>query len=238
MLKLRQTEDDMKKLIIVMIMILSIFTIVGLCACDKEQMPSPEYYSVEDFLNLKNFTTTNSMEKSTTCKYVAEDNKILFESDSKSQEFGDNIVYYSFDTTQSKIYTGGKWQSIGKDDVDDYLSSIEDRTGLVYNNLQSTYFEEKEKRVYTIQNDHFFKELFRQKYEKYFGKEYEENDFITEYETQKEELFGDTDSYKIILDCSEKYIIKLSIEKPTEDGREYTSYTYTDIDKTKISLPE
>lgn len=228
----------MKKFLIILITIASVIGILAFAACNKEQKPDTEYYSVQDFLDLKNFTVKSSLEKSTVCKYSVEDNKILFESDSTSEEYGDNKVYYTFDATESKIYTGGKWQSIGADDVDDYLSSIEDRTGLIYNNLQANYFEDKGKNVFVIENGHFFKELFRQKYEKYFGKEYDESDFMIEYEKQKQELFGDIDSYTIKLDCSQKLEMTLSIEKTTEDGREYTSYTYTNIDNTKIVLPE
>lgn len=240
LLTLNKTEESMKKIILITSLILSL-TLAGfvlLSACDKEGMPETEYYSIQDFINLRNFTVTSSLEKNTVCKYVLENNKIMFESDSSSEEYGDNVVYYSFDANESKIYTGGMWQSIATDDVDDYLSSIDERTGLIYNNLQANFFEEKDKNVYIIQNGHFFKELFRQKYEKFFGKDYEESDFMIEYEKQKDELFGDIDEYTVKLDCSQKKQMTLSVEKPITDGREYTAYTYTDVDRTKIKLPE
>lgn len=227
-----------KKIIIITIVVLTLGLLI-FASCDKKgEAGDNEYCTIQDFLNLDNFTLQNSTEKNTVCKYVIKDGRIMFESKSSSEEYGENTVYYVFETTASKAYIGSEWQSVGTDDVDDYLSSIDDRTGLVYNNLQANYFEKTKENVYTIQNGHFFKELFRQKYEKFFGKDYDEGDFMTEYEKQKEDLFGNIDAYNVQLDCSEKGKMTLSIEKPTDDGREYTSYTYSDIGKTEITLPE
>lgn len=227
-----------KKTIITIIALLALCLALFAGCKDDTKAVESEYYTVEDFLNLDNFTLVNSTEKNTVCKYEIKDGRILFESKSTTEELGENTVYYVFSTSGSKAYIGSKWQAIGTDDVDDYLAAIEDRTGLVYNKLQATYFEKAKERVYTIQNAHFFKELFRQKYEKFFGKEYEESDFTIEYEKQKEDLFGNIDAYTVKLDCSEKGKMTLSVEKPTDDGREYTAYTYSDIDKTQITLPE
>lgn len=227
-----------KKIIVAIIAVLLVCTVVFAGCKEKDKPNASEYFGVEDFLTLDNFTLVNSTEKNTVCKYVVKDNKILFESKSKSEEYGENTVYYVFETSGSKAYIGSKWQSIGEDDVDDYLAAIDDRTGLVYNNLMTEYFQKIGDNVYTVQNAHFFKELFRQKYEKYFGKDYDEADFMAEYEKQKEDLFGDIDAYTVKLDCSEKGKMTLSVEKPAEDGREFTSYTYSDIDVTKIILPE
>lgn len=229
----------MNKKIIIAILAVFVLCLTLFAACKDQTNPAEsEYCTIEDFLNLDNFTLVNSTEKNTVCKYEVKDGRILFESKSTTEVLGENTVYYVFGTAGSKAYIGSEWQSIGTDDVDDYLSAIADRTGLVCNKLQSTYFERTKDRVYTIQNGHFFKELFRQKYEKFFGKDYEESDFMIEYEKQKEDLFGNIDAYTVKLDCSEKGKMTLSVEKPTDDGREYTAYTYSDIDKTQITLPE
>lgn len=227
-----------KKLVIVILAVLALCLAVFASCKDNAKTTDGSYCTVEDFLNLDNFTLVNSTEKNTVCKYSVKDGRILFESKSVNEELGENTVYYVFGTSGSKAYIGSKWQSIGDDDVDDYLSAIADRTGLVYNKLQANYFERVKDKVYVIQNGHFFKELFRQKYEKFFGKDYEESDFMIEYEKQKEDLFGNIDAYTVKLDCSEKGKMTLSVEKPTDDGREYTAYTYSDIGNTEIALPE
>ena len=153
----------MNKKIIIAILAVFVLCLTLFAACKDQTNPAEsEYCTIEDFLNLDNFTLVNSTEKNTVCKYEVKDGRILFESKSTTEVLGENTVYYVFGTAGSKAYIGSEWQSIGTDDVDDYLSAIADRTGLVCNKLQSTYFERTKDRVYTIQNGHFFKELFLQ----------------------------------------------------------------------------
>ncbi|MDE6870463.1 MAG: hypothetical protein K2J75_07015, partial [Clostridia bacterium] len=79
-------------------------------------------------------------------------------------------------------------------------------------------------------------EAFRVKYETFFGKEYEESEFTTEYESQKEDLFGNVDDYMITLDCTTKKQMTLSIENATD--KKLLTYRYSDIEDTSITLPK
>lgn len=223
------------RLIILTILIIAICLSIFV-GCKDKPMTMSEYYDIEDFVGLKNFTVASSLETSS-CKYVRDDNKILFESDSLSPEYGKNTVYYMFSTQENKAYIGNQWQMIATDDVDDYLTSIEDRTGLVYTHIQSTFANMTKDKFYTIDNEHFFKELFRQKYELYFGNDYSESDFINEFEKQKQELFGDIDKYVVTLDCTKKHTMVLTIDYKSEEPKK-TTFTYTEIDNTEIILPE
>ena len=120
--------------------------------------------------------------------------------------------------------------------MDDYLSSIADRTGLSYVGVKETYVTKISKHKYAIDPDHFFKEAYRVKYETIFGKEYEESEFTTEYESQKESLFGNVDNYMITLDCSTKKQMTLSIENAKE--KKLLTYKYSDIEDTSITVPK
>ncbi|MDE5756755.1 MAG: hypothetical protein K2I23_06670, partial [Clostridia bacterium] len=207
-----------------------------LCACNRDgEGCDLEYYDWKDFSSLKNFTVVNSQEPNTTAKYVNDGSKILFETTTVSEE-GENNVIYQFSTDENKAYIAGAWQDIDIKDADDYLSSITDRTGLAYVGIKEPYVKEIAKHKYSIDADHFFKEAFRVKYETFFGKEYEESEFTTEYESQKEDLFGNVDNYMITLDCTTKKQMTLSIENAKE--KKLLTYRYSDIEDTSITLPK
>ncbi len=229
-----------KKALFIMTVIVLTLTAVFAVGCkDKDGFKDLEYYDFEDFITLKNFTVKFSQEKNTVGKYDNDGSEIKFMTDTTDEEGVNNKIYYSFAAEGSKINIGGEWQIIETDDVDDYLSSIADRTGLSYTKIQETYLTEKSDRIYAVDPDHFFKELFRQKYESYFGKDYEENEFAAEYENQKEEIFGNIDDYMVTLDFSEKKQIKLTIVKHSEDEEKQTSeFIFTDIGTTKVDLPK
>ncbi len=227
-----------KKVFILIIAIISI-TAACLAGCDKNNsFNNLDYYDFKDFTSLKNFTVINSEEKDTVAKYDNDSSRILFMTETDSTEGVNNDVFYYFSAEENKTLVGENWQEINLDDVDDYLSSIADRTGLSYTKVQEAYVTEVNDRKYSIDADHFFKELFRQKYEMYFGKTYEESEFTVEYEKQKEELFGNMDNYMIMLDCTKKKKMTLSITK-NEDGKQSVStYEYSNIGDTKIDIPK
>lgn len=227
----------MKKFIITVLILLTM-TALLLCGCQKksEGLFDTEYHNFEDFKNLKNFTVVNSNEPNTTAKYVNDGSRILFETTTLTEEKAQNNVIYVFSTDENKAYIADAWQDIDIKDVDDYLSSIADRTGLAYVKIKDTYVKEIAKHKYSIEPDHFFKETFRIKYETYFGKTYEENEFAVEYEKQKETLFGNVDNYMITLDCTAKKQMTLTIENAKE--KKLLTYKYSDIENTNITLPK
>ena len=225
------------KLIIIISILLVCAIAVTLCSCKKDgDGKDYDYYDLKDFTSLKNFTVINSREPNTTAKFVNDGSRILFETTTTDGEGGDNVVLYHFSTDDNKAYISGTWQSVDVKDADDYLSSIADRTGLAYVGVMETYVTEIAKRKYAIDPDHFFKEAFRVKYETIFGKEYEESEFTTEYESQKETLFGNVDNYMITLDCSTKKKMTLSIENAKD--KKLLTYRYSDIEETNITLPK
>ncbi|MDE5990684.1 MAG: hypothetical protein K2O95_07815 [Clostridia bacterium] len=230
----------MKKKILFILIIAMISAIAISCvACNNGNgFDDLDYYDFEDYTTLKNFTVTNSQEKNTVGKYVNDGSEIRFMSEATSEDGTTNKVYYTFSSEESKAYIGGAWQNIETQDVDDYLASIADRTGLSYIKIQEAYLTETSERLYTVEADHFFKELFRQKYEMYFGKDYEENEFAAEYENQKEGIFGNVDDYMITLDFTQKKQITLTITKNGESEKQESWYVFTDIGDTKIELPE
>lgn len=228
----------MKKKIIITtcILLVSILT-VALCACNKDgEGFDLEYYDLKDFTTLKNFTVINSQEPNTVAKYVNDGSRILFETTTTGEDGVENNVIYQFSTDENKAYISGAWQNIDVKDADDYLSSIADRTGLAYVGIKDNYVKEIASHKYSIDADHFFKEAFRVKYETFFGKEYEESEFTTEYEDQKEDLFGNVDNYMITLDCATKKQMTLSIENAKE--KKLLTYRYSDIEDTNITLPK
>ena len=229
----------MKKKILYILIITIISAIAFSCvACkDKGGFEDLEYYDFKDFTTLKNFTVKYSQEKNTVGKYDNDGSEIRFMSENTDEEGITNKVYYTFSSEESKTYIGGTWQKIETQDIDDYLASIADRIGLSYTKIQEAYVTEIGDRLYSVEPDHFFKELFRQKYETYFGKDYEENEFAVEYEKQKEDIFGNIDDYMITLDFSEKKQITLTITKNGEEKQE-TWFVFTDIGTTKIDLPK
>ncbi|MDE6276351.1 MAG: hypothetical protein K2M75_07460 [Clostridia bacterium] len=228
----------MKKKLIITTCILTVCALAcALCACQKDgEGWDLNYYDVTDFTSLKNFTVVNSQEPNTTAKYVNDGSRILFETTTVSDDGEDNNVIYQFSVDENKAYISGAWQDIDVKDADDYLSSIADRTGLAYVGVKDPYVKKIAKRKYAIDPDHFFKEAFRVKYETFFGKDYEESEFTTEYESQKEDLFGNVDNYMITLDCSTKKQMTLSIENAKD--KKLLTYRYTDIEETDISLPK
>ncbi|MDE5616944.1 MAG: hypothetical protein K2I78_04070, partial [Clostridia bacterium] len=178
------------------ILIITIISAIAICAvgCNKDDgFTDLDYYDFEDFITLKNFTVKFSQEPNTVGKYVNDGSEIRFMTDTTDEDGVKNQVYYTFSAEESKAYVSGAWQTIETQDIDDYLASIADRIGLSYTKIQEAYVTEINDRVYTVDPDHFFKELFRQKYEMYFGKDYEENEFAIEYEKQKEQIFGNVD---------------------------------------------
>ena len=225
------------KLIITISILLVCSMAVTLCACQNDGDGwDYEYYDLKDFTTLKNFTVVNSREPNTTAKFVNDGSRILFETTTTDEEGEDNVVLYHFSTDDNKAYISGAWHDVDIKDADDYLSSIADRTGLAYVGVQETYVKEIAKRKYAIDPDHFFKEAFRVKYETIFGKEYEESEFTTEYESQKETLFGNVDNYMITLDCSTKKQMTLSIENAKD--KKLLTYKYSDIEDTNITVPK
>ncbi|MBD5100643.1 MAG: hypothetical protein HDT29_05185 [Clostridiales bacterium] len=230
----------MKKKILY-ILIMTIIAMVAICSfgCNKDDgFKDLDYYDFEDFITLKNFTVKFSQEKNTVGKYDNDGSEIRFMTDTTDEDGINNKVYYTFSAEGSKAYIGEKWQSVETDDVDDYLASIADRIGLSYTKIQEAYLTEISERLYSVDPDHFFKELFRQKYEMYFGKDYEENEFAVEYEKQKESIFGNVDDYMITLDFTQKKQITLTITKNTEGEKQETWFTFSDIGDTKIDLPK
>lgn len=228
----------MKKKIITIISIFIICIIAAsLCACDKGGEDfNLDYYDLKDFTTLKNFTVVSSQEPNTTAKYVNDGSRILFETTTVDEDGVENDVIYHFSTDENKAYIANAWQSIDAKDADDYLSSIADRTGLAYTNVKEPYVKEINKGRYAIDPDHFFKETFRVKYETFFGKEYEDSEFTSEYESQKEKLFGNVDNYMITLDFTTKKQISLAIENAKE--KKLLTFRYSDIENTKITLPK
>ncbi len=228
----------MKRKLVFLIFILLALTTAVLCGCQKkgDDFFDTDYLNFEDFKSLKNFTVINSNEPNTTAKYINDGSRILFETTTATEEGIDNNVIYIFSTDKNTAYIGDAWQDIELKDVDDYLSSISDRTGLAYVNIEEVYVKEIADHKYAIDPDHFFKEAFRVKYETFFGKDYEESEFNIEYEKQKEELFGNVDDYLITLDCSTKKQMSLSIENAKD--KKLLTYRYTDIDNTDITLPK
>lgn len=230
----------MKKKILY-ILIITIIAMVAICSfgCKKDDgFKDLDYYDFEDYITLKNFTVKFSQEKNTVGKYDNDGSEIRFMTDTTDEEGINNKVYYTFSAEGSKAYIGEKWQPIETDDVDDYLASIADRIGLSYTKIQEAYLTEISERLYSVDPDHFFKELFRQKYELYFGKDYEENEFAVEYEKQKESIFGNVDDYMITLDFTQKKQITLTISKNTNGEKQETWFVFTDIGDTKIELPK
>ena len=228
-----------KKILYILIITIIIAVSISCVACKKDDgLKDLDYFDVKDFTTLKNFTVNSSQEKNTVSKYDNTGSEIRFMTDATDEDGVNNKVYYSFKSDGSKAYIADKWQTIETQDVDDYLASIADRTGLSYTKIQEAYVTEMSERLYSIQPDHFFKELFRQKYEMYFGKEYEENEFAVEYEKQKESIFGNVDDYMITLDFTQKKQITLTITKNGEGEKQETWYTFTDIGETKIELPK
>ena len=230
----------MKKKILY-ILIMTVIATVAICSfgCNKDDgFKDLDYYDFEDFITLKNFTVKFSQEKNTVGKYDNDGSEIRFMTDTTDEDGINNKVYYTFSAEGSKAYIGEKWQSVETDDVDDYLASIADRIGLSYTKIQEAYLTEISERLYSVDPDHFFKELFRQKYEMYFGKDYEENEFAVEYEKQKESIFGNVDDYMITLDFTQKKQITLTITKSTEGEKQETWFTFSDIGDTKIDLPK
>lgn len=227
-----------KKFIITTFILLTICALAAsFCGCNKDKDAFDlDYYDYKDFTALKNFTVVNSQEPNTVAKYVNDGSRILFETTTTDGEGGENNVIYQFSVDENKAYISGSWQDIDLKDVDDYLSSIADRTGLAYVGIKENYVEEVAEHKYSIDPDHFFKEAFRIKYETFFGKEYEESEFTNEYESQKEELFGNVDNYMITLDCSTKKQMTMSIENAKE--KKLLTYRYSNIDKTNITLPK
>ena len=198
---------------------------MALCAvgCNKDDgFTDLDYYDFEDFITLKNFTVKFSQEPNTVGKYVNDGSEIRFMTDTTDEEGANNQVYYTFSAEESKAYIGGAWQTIETQDIDDYLSSIADRIGLSYTKIQEAYVTE----------------IFRQKYEAYFGKDYEENEFAVEYEKQKEEIFGNVDDYTIKLDFTQKKQIMLTITKNGDGDKQETWFAFTDIGDTKVDLPK
>ena len=223
------------------ILIITIISVMALCAvgCNKDDgFTDLYYYDFEDFITLKNFTVKFSQEPNTVGKYVNDGSEIRFMTDTTDEEGANNQVYYTFSAEESKAYIGGAWQAIETQDIDDYLSSIADRIGLSYTKIQEAYVTEINDRLYSVEPDHFFKELFRQKYEAYFGKDYEENEFAVEYEKQKEEIFGNVDDYTIKLDFTQKKQIMLTITKNGDGDKQETWFAFTDIGDTKVDLPK
>ena len=227
-----------KLLFILIITIISAIAISCVACKDGDGFEDLEYYDFKDFSTLKNFTVKNSQEKNTIGRYDNTGNEIRFMTESTDEDGTTNKVYYSFSSQESKAYIGDAWQTIETQDVDDYLASIADRTGLSYTKIQEAYLTEKSERLFAVEPDHFFKELFRQKYEMYFGKDYEENEFAVEYEKQKESIFGNVDDYMITLDFTQKKQITLTVVKNVEGEKQETSFVFTDIGDTKIELPK
>ena len=226
-----------RKLIIITSILLVCVIAVALCSCKKDgEGKDYDYYDLKDFTTLKNFTVVNSREPNVTAKFVNDGSRILFETTTADGEGGDNVTLYHFSTDDNKAYIAGSWQNIDSKDADDYLSSIADRTGLAYVGIQEKYVKEIAKHKYAIDPDHFFKEAFRVKYETIFGKEYEESEFTSEYESQKENLFGNVDNYSITLDCSTKDEMTLAIENEKE--KKLLTYKYSDIEDTSITVPK
>ena len=225
------------KLIITLSILLICMMAVTLCSCkDDGDGYDFEYYDLEDFTSLKNFTVVNSQEPNTIAKYVNDGSRILFETNTSDKEGENNVVLYHFAIDDNKAYIAGAWQLIDNSDVDDYLTSIAERTGIAYVGVAEPYAEEISSRKYTIEPDHFFREAFRVRYEFFFGKDYEESEFTTEYESQKESLFGNVDNYMITLDCSTKKQMTLTIANQVE--KKSLSYKYTDIEDTSITVPQ
>ncbi|MDE5654242.1 MAG: hypothetical protein K2I46_01360 [Clostridia bacterium] len=225
-----------KLLLTISIMLVCILAIT-LFACKKNGDDFDlNYYDLKDFTSLKNFTVVNSREPNTTAKYVNDGSRILFETTTAVSEGDDNVVLYHFSTDENKAYIADAWQDVDVKDVDDYLSSIADRTGLAYVGVQETYVTEIATHKYAIDPDHFFREAFRIKYETIFGKDYEESEFTTEYESQKESLFGNVDNYMITLDCTTKKQMTLSIEN--QQDKKLLTYKYSDIENTDITMPK
>ena len=226
-----------RKLIITTSIILICILAVAFCACNKDGDGfNFEYYDLKDFTTLKNFTVVNSQEPNTVAKYVNDGSRILFETTTTDDSGEPNNVIYQFSTDENKAYISGAWQDIDVKDADDYLSSIADRTGLAYAGVKEPYVKEIATHKYSFDPDNFFKEAFRIKYETFFGKEYEESEFTAEYESQKEDLFGNVDNYMITLDCTTKKQMTLSIENAKE--KKLLTYRYNDIEDTNITLPK
>ncbi len=225
-----------KLIITISILLICIFA-VTLYACKNNGDDFDlDYYDMKDFTSLKNFTVVNSREPNTTAKYVNDGSRILFETITTDSEGDDNVVLYHFSTDENKAYIAGAWQDVDIKDVDDYLSSIADRTGLAYVGVQEPYITEIASHKYAIDPDHFFREAFRVKYETIFGSEYEESEFTTEYESQKENLFGNVDNYMITLDCATKKQMSLTIENAHD--KKLLTYRYSDIEDTNITVPK
>ena len=225
------------KLIITISILIVCCMAIALCACQEDGDGwDLDYYDLKDFTSLKNFTVVNSREANTTAKFVNDGSRILFETTTTDTEGEENVILYQFSTDENKAYISGAWQDVETKDVDDYLSSIADRTGLSYVGVQETYVKKIAKHKYAIDPDHFFKEAFRVKYETVFGKEYEESEFTTQYESQKEDLFGNVENYMITLDCSTKKQMTLSIENAKD--KKLLTYKYSKIEDTNITLPK
>lgn len=228
-----------KKILYILILTIIIAISISCVACKKDDgFQNLEYYDFKDFTTLKNFTVKSSQEKNTVGKYDNSGSEIRFMTDTTDEAGVNNKVYYSFKSDGSKAYIANAWQNIETQDVDDYLASIADRIGLSYTKIQEAYLTEISERLYAVEPDHFFKELFRQKYEMYFGKEYEENEFAVEYEKQKESIFGNVDDYMITLDFTQKKQITLTITKNGEGEKQESWFVFTDIGDTKIELPK
>ncbi|MDE6189847.1 MAG: hypothetical protein K2G37_06150 [Clostridia bacterium] len=222
------------------ILIIAIITAVAISAVackDNDGFDDLEYYDFKDFTSLKNFTVETSQEKNTIVRYENDGSQIRFMTEATDEGIT-NKVYYVFSSEENKVNIGGEWQAIATQDVDDYLASIADRTGLSYTKIQEAYLIEMNERIYSVEPDHFFKELFRQKYELFFSKSYEENEFAAEYEKQKEDIFGNVDDYLITLDFSQKKQITLKIEKMLENEKQETTFVFTNLGDTKIDLPK
>lgn len=222
--------------IICIVLLLAAVTVI-LWGCKDDSDTGYTHYTPEDFVNLDNFTLVTNAKPDTVIRYDKKGETVNYSTTYTGASYT-NTVFYVLGKDKGKEFSEGVWKDITSSDIGNYLNTINNACGLIYNKLDLSQFKEiaNKKLSFSIDSFSFFKQAYRQIYQTYFGTDYQEDEFVADFEKNAQTLFGDFKDYDVTLDCSEKDKMVLSIVN--EKQKNSNVFEYSQIGSTTVDLPE